>query len=131
MSISISACDQLTRLRARIQQHAILAEKIHRAEGGRVYAADLWVSAGVRRSMQVIEGFAVMVETRNISCAVSLLRLEIDTAVRLHAMTLVDDADAFYRHLSDGGRLDQFKDRSGQKMTDRHLVNSLADSTPE
>jgi hypothetical protein len=61
-----------------------------------------------------------MVETWNLSCARALLRMQIDTALRFAAVTLVEAQDDFRESSDKGERIDRIKDRTRPK-TDRRL----------
>ena len=71
-----------------------------------------------------------MIRQRNLTCAGALLRLQLDTALRLSAGFIVDDPHEFAIQVLDGHRIDRMKDRNGKVMTDRHLVNELAEDYP-
>jgi len=118
-------------LRGTIATHLRLAALCVEAAGGNVYSPDLWINAATRRSIQMLDGFATMVSSRNMTCAGAMLRIQIDTAIRLFAMTLVEDADAFVQHMLRGGKLNHLRDRSGNKLTDRHLCQELSRLYPK
>ena len=65
--IPASVSDKLETLQAKIQDHVELAQLCMEADGGNVHTPDLWINAGIRRSMQVLDGFTAMVRARNIS----------------------------------------------------------------
>jgi hypothetical protein len=118
-------------LRGKIKDHIQLAFLCIQAADGNTYNPDLWVNAAVRRSIQVLDGFATMVLARNLTCCGAMLRTQLDTAMRLFASTIVSDADAFVSHMMGGGKLDHFRDRAGVKLTDRHLCQELSKFDPE
>ncbi len=126
--IPASVADKLDALQCKIQDHIDVAQLCMEADGGNVHTPDLWINAGIRRSMQVLDGFIAMVRARNISCAGALLRVQIDTALRLFACTLMTD-DLVATALS-GERLDRLEDRNGKRLTDRHLIDELTKLTP-
>ena len=47
-------------------------------------------------------GFRDLIEARNFPCAAAILRLQIDTAMRINALSLVDDPDAIGGFQPDG-----------------------------
>ena len=127
--IPASVSDKLDTLQAKIQDHVELAQLCMEADGGNVHTPDLWINAGIRRSMQVLDGFTAMVRARNISCAGALLRVQIDTALRLFACTRMN-ADDFTAAALKGERLDRLTDRTGKRLTDGYLVDELSKVTP-
>jgi hypothetical protein len=84
----------------------------------------------VKRSMFLADGFGAMVGAWNIICAGAILRLQIDTALRVHATSLVDDPDGFVAKILTGRRIDKLSDRAGNKLRDRFLVDSAAVEFP-
>ena len=121
---------KLEKLQAKIPDHIELARLCIEANDGNVHSPDLWVNAAIRRSMQVLDGYVAMVRSRNLTCAGSLLRVQLDTAMRLFASTLVSDVDEFVGHLLKGGRLDKLKDRDGRRLTDGYLAKRLSEFSP-
>jgi hypothetical protein len=121
------------RVRERLEVLAHLEEKVldlHRqvlqAQGGAVYGVDLLANAATNRSLALASGFRVMVEARNLICAGALLRLQIDTASRFFASSLVDDPESFAESVLAGDHIDKIPDRDGEPMRDRYLVKKLA-----
>jgi hypothetical protein len=80
--------------------------------------------------MQVLAEFTAMVRTRNPPCVGALLRVQLDTALRCFASSLATDVDDFDAHALKGGRIDRYKDRNGQRLTDRYLVDQLTKLEP-
>ena len=120
-----SVSDKLDKLHGTIKTHIEIAQLCVEADDGNVFFADLWINAAIKRSIQLVDGFVVMVRKRNVSCAGALLRLQIDTALRLFACFQVNTNDYVVRALK-GERLDKFKDQNGIKLTDAHLVDELS-----
>jgi hypothetical protein len=124
--IPASVTEKLDRLESTLEAHLEVARLCIEANDGAVYPVDLWVNAAIRRSMQVLSGFTAMVRARNATCAGALLRIQLDTVLRLFACTLVSDPREFIQHLLSGRRLDKFRDRNGHQLRDRYLVEQFA-----
>ncbi|MGO9916323.1 MAG: hypothetical protein ACLQIB_16705 [Isosphaeraceae bacterium] len=127
--IPATVSGKLEALQGKIRDHVELAQLCMEADGGNVHTPDLWINAGIRRSMQILDGFTAMVRARNISCAGALLRVQIDTALRLFACTLVNPDDFTVAALK-GERLDRLTDQTGKRLTDAYLVDKLSKVTP-
>ena len=57
--------------------------------------------------------------------------MQIDTAMRVNALLLVEEREAFCRSvLFDGKRFDTLKDSAGEKLKDRYLRKKLAEKYP-
>lgn len=86
--------------------------------------------AALKRTLLLIDGFARMVEERNLVCAGALLRVQLDTALRFHAAFLVDDQQRFAEAILKGVKVSALRDREDQKLTDRFLRDSAAQEFP-
>jgi hypothetical protein len=87
------------------------------------HEGDRWIYAALNRSAQHVSGFSKMVCIRNPSCAIGILRMQLDTLLRLFALTLVEDRSSFLRQVLSGVRLDKMDDRHGNRMNDKYLVS--------
>ena len=100
------------------------------SEGVPIFVTDLFVLGGIKRALTLASGFRQLMESRNFTCAASLLRMQIDTAARLYALSYVGDMDLFVMKLLAGERFDRLKDASGMRLRDAYLVGKLAQSYP-
>ncbi len=104
-----------------------LAMKCMQAYDGAVYPMDLLANGASNRTLALCSGFRRMIGERNMICAGSLLRLQVDTALRFYAAYLVQDPHAFATEMLKGTRVDKLKDRDGKRLTDRYLAERLAE----
>ena len=95
-----------------------------------LYEFDLLASAALNRSVALSSGFCIMIREKNLICAGALVRLQLDTALRLFAGFIADQPHEFAMEVFKGNRIDRMKDKSGTRMTDRHLVTQLANEYP-
>jgi hypothetical protein len=120
----------LTRLedleKAQIESYKRMMEAYDSA----MYAVDLFISGALNRSVALSEGFRSLVKAKNLICAGAILRLQIDTAIRIFAGTLVDDTNQFVSDVLKGHHIRNLKDRDGKKMTDKYLVEKLSGEYP-
>ena len=96
-----------------------------------LYGFDLLAIAAARRSLALSVGFRTMVRDQNLICAGAILRLQLDTAIRIFAGFIVDDPHDFAIAVIEGKRINRIKDQNGHPMTDHHLVTELAREYPE
>ena len=101
-----------------------------RAYDGAVYGFDLLVNAAMNRSLAVSTGFRTLIRDRNMICAGTLLRLQLDTALRLFAGFIVEDPHDFALEVLKGAHIRRLKDQTGEFMTDRYLVTQLEEKYP-
>ena len=107
-----------------------LAANMIKAYGGAIYGFDFLAIGAANRSLALSAGFCSMIRERNLICAGALLRLQLDTSLRMFAGFIVENPHEFAIAVLDGKRIPRMKDRYGNLMTDRHLVIQLAEEYP-
>jgi hypothetical protein len=115
-------------LRAYRERHKELGRMMY--ESGPLYPLDLLATAAMNRSLNLTIAFCNLVEERNFLAAAPLLRLQLDSCLRLSAAWLVESPHAFAEKVLRGERVDKIKDRDGQPMRDQYLVNKLTEEYP-
>lgn len=101
------------------------------AGGGQIRTSDLSVILGAtKRTICHCSGFSTMIVDRNFICASSILRMQLDTALRIYACSLVNDLEDFSRCILRGERVDKYKDKDGKNLRDAYLVNQLSQTYP-
>jgi hypothetical protein len=117
----------LSRLEALEKAQLELAKNMVEAYDGAMYSIDLLISGALNRSLALSDGFKSLVNSKNLICAGAILRLQVDTAIRIFAGTLVNDTNKFVSEVLKGKHIRNMKDRDGNRMTDRYLVEKLSD----
>lgn len=92
--------------------------------------ADFYAMGIARRATALSSGFRSMVQLRNSLCAVPIVRMQLDTALRLYAGFFVSDHLAFCDAVFRGARINKLMADDGQKMMDTYLVNRVAIRNP-
>ncbi len=90
-----------------------------------LYLLDYFASAVNNRAISLSNGFVVLAKDNNYLTAVSLIRLQLDNALRFFASTLVEDSNSFVMHFLEGKAIRDYKDIHGKKLTDAYLVEQL------
>jgi hypothetical protein len=90
-----------------------------------LYHADFFVLGAIKRTVAQSSGFRMLIEARNFQCAAALVRMQIDTAMRLNGLRLVKDRDALCVALLEGKPFNKLKDAEGKPMSDLHLRKQL------
>lgn len=103
-----------------------LTHRLFHSRDGEIFAFDLLIIAALKRSVALQSGFRQMIAARNMICAGSILRLQLDTTIRMHGAWIVDDADDFAARVLRHEQIRNIRDSKHQKMTDRYLVESLS-----
>lgn len=97
----------------------------------KLYTLDLLSVAVYRRSMSLIAGFSDMIRSNNFTCAVPLIRMQLDNALRFYATTLVQNPDKFVAKFISGTHIGDFTDfETGRKLSDTYLVKHLGKKFP-
>jgi hypothetical protein len=101
------------------------AEAMLKAEGGKIYGLDTFAVGALKRTMALTNGFISLIKERNLVAARALLRMHLDTVMRFFAAWLVENPHKFANDILSGKRINQLKDRNGNRLTDRYLVEEL------
>lgn len=79
-----------------------------------------------RRALALSSGFRLMVEQRNSLCALPIVRMQLDTALRLYAGFFVTDHQTFCYDVIHGKQIDRLQSDDGKPMKDRYLLERVA-----
>lgn len=120
---------RLNRLQV-LEQEILEAAARSIGRGAAVYQTDLFLLGALRRTVAQSRGFRDLMRARNFPCAAAILRLQIDTAMRVNALALVEDVEQTCSAVLKGEQFNRLKDRSRTKMSDAHLRRKLADAHP-
>lgn len=96
----------------------------------RITSQRLFLFGAAKRTLAQAEGFRVMQDTSNATVAAALVRLQLDTLLRVYALWWVADADAFADEVFDGCPINRIKAADGQVMTDGNLYRRLSEVVP-
>jgi hypothetical protein len=108
----------------------IFSDHMSKTDEAPIYICDLVMFGLMDRNIGIIESMPKLIEDENIHALAPLLRVQLDGLLRLHAFRLVENVEDLARHVIQGNELRKFKDRNGEKLTDRYLVNSLKHELP-
>lgn len=92
--------------------------------------ADFFSLGVARRATALSAGFRAMVDQRNSLCALPIVRMQLDTALRLYAGFFAPDHREFCRRVMAGDRINRMKADDGQKMNDKYLCRWAAQRNP-
>jgi len=106
-------------LRLLLPEHLTVMAAAFREE---IYVPDLLIWSFAQRSYALVDGFLGAFDTWNLLVAAPLVRLQIDTLVRLSYALTCPDMDALTARLFDGVEFRAMKDETGQLLSDRRLV---------
>lgn len=112
------------------QRHLLLSKQMLQADGGKLFAVDLYAVGSIKRSMAHYKGFVTLIKTKNLTCAGGIIRMQLDTLLRFYAVFLVDDPHAFASSVMGGKPVNKHTDRDGELMHDAYLVKRLSKEYP-
>jgi hypothetical protein len=95
-----------------------------------MYTADLVMFGISDRQIGLIESMPAIFESKNLHALAPLLRVQLDSLLRLHAFRIVEDSQDLAHHIIKGKSLRKYKDRNGKYLFDKHLVNTLKTELP-
>lgn len=127
----ISTAENYEKLTAKLiaSEKDITEVFIFPAQTAITYASLLGMGVG-RRALALSSGFREMVKQCNSICAMPIVRMQLDTALRFYAGFFVKDHQAFCRDIIEGKQINQIKSDEGILMQDKYLVNRLAERNP-
>jgi hypothetical protein len=107
-----------------------LGKVMTEVDEGAVYPVDLLSLGALKRTISTIAGFKLLIESSNMVCARTILRVQIDTALRFYSVFIVDDPHSYSLEILSGKQINKIKDSDGQYMRDAYLVDKLSKEYP-
>ena len=95
-----------------------------------IYVVDFVIFGALKRTLSLSDGFRRHIRDRNFTCAGALLRLQLDTAMRLYGGSLHGSPSVYAEAIFHGERIDRLKDRKGRRMTDSYLAEQMNEHYP-
>lgn len=100
------------------------------SKGNPIYHGHFYVLGILKRTLSQSSGFRQLIQGHNFQCAAGILRMQLDSAMRLNALTLVEHHDAFCREWFNGTPVDKLKAADGERLRDWYLRKKLAEKHP-
>jgi hypothetical protein len=93
---------------------------------------DFLIIGVVKRSLDLVDGFILTISNWNLICAAPIIRMHLDTLLRLNYVFNIPpkEADKLIHHIMDGEPLHKFKDLEGKRLTDGCLLKYTKDVFP-
>lgn len=118
-SVVLSSVKELQELR---MQAVSLAKGVI---GETLLSEDLYFCASLDRCIRLIDGFIPMLQSRNLTCAGVLLRMQMDNCMRTYAALVAGDKELLVQHLLGGERIDKLRDKKGNRFSDGYLKRKI------
>jgi hypothetical protein len=100
------------------------------AVGGEIYKGHFYAAGILKRTLSQSSAFRMLIEAKNFQSAAGLLRMQIDSAMRMHALALVSDAQVFLDAWLAGEPINKLKAADGEQLRDHYLLKKLAEDHP-
>jgi hypothetical protein len=120
----------INELESLVPLHAQKAEEMLEAFGGALYPVDLLALAVLNRSIDLLQGFCLLIKADNYLAAAPLVRMQLDNLLRFSAVWLVSDSHEFAMSIMRGTPVRDLKDKDERKMHDSALVSELEKKSP-
>jgi hypothetical protein len=118
--------EKLENLEGLTDGHLKFCMAMLQADDCKMFPVDILAAATIKRSLALIQAFTTLVRLKNYTTAASILRLQLDSCLRLSAAFLVDKPHDLASDVLAGKPVRKMKDRNGKLMHDRYLVESLS-----
>ncbi|MCQ4265582.1 hypothetical protein [Stutzerimonas stutzeri] len=122
--------EKLSTLEEISKEFETIGQELFEACKGQLFPADAILLASCNRALQVLHGFTLIVNNGGYSCGVALLRLQLDSVLRLYGITITKDPHDTANKIISGEKLSKIKDKTGEKLSDGYLVSLLAKQNP-
>jgi len=115
----------LAALRQLLKRYHTTGKALYDACGGELFPCDGLAMAVLDRSLNIAEGFLLLLPKHGYICAAALLRMQLDNVLRFHGVLSTVDPHETANSVSNGVSLRRLKDKTGAKMTDARLLELL------
>lgn len=122
--------EELLKLESMLKSHLTCGKEMYSAYKGAIYPMDLLAGAALKRSMCNISAFVTLIKDENFPTAASILRLQIDTFLRLFSAWQVNKPHDFATSILAGNQINNEKDKLGNKMRDSYLCSLAKKEIP-
>lgn len=99
-------------------------------DDGKLYPVDLFVAAAMARSYSLVDGFISAFDSWNPIVAAPLLRMQIDSLVRIAYVAHAPHADDVVLYVIGGGEFRHLRDSDDRRLTDSRLLEHAAETHP-
>lgn len=101
----------------------------HRENNG-FTALDLYVVSSIHRIIKLDDGITTLSNCQNLEAAIPLLRMILDTCMRLLAVNIANDHQELLQAFFDGKNISKLKSLDGKPLTDGYLKDKLNELAP-
>ncbi len=125
----VAECE--SRLSDLIKQTINVGNDMLSANGGKMYIPDIFFIGILNRSINLIDAILCLTSRWNFIAAGPLVRLHLDTLLRLSYLRTTQNPDTFIMHILEGKQVNKMKDEKGVKLTDTRLCDYARTMFPQ
>ena len=115
----VAECEK--RLNDFIQEMLDVGKEMLSIGEGKLYTHDIFFIGVLNRSINLIDAILILTSRWNFVAAAPLIRLHLDTLLRLSYWRTIKNPNTFIRQILEGKQVNQIKDEEGIKLTDGRL----------
>ncbi|NTI46651.1 hypothetical protein G6L94_30995 [Agrobacterium rhizogenes] len=112
---------RLLRVREIASEIETLPDQTYAPLGSELAPVEWFSLAAVAKSTSNAHAFEILVGSRNTIAAAAIIRMQIEAAMRLFGLCLVDDVESAGVHLMGGGKYSALRMRDGTRLVDKTL----------
>ncbi len=87
---------------------------------------DIYCITTLNRTFHILCGFIDLMKNDNYLCAASLIRIQVDSLLRLNAINLINDKNEFIKKIMDGEHIDKFKSTDNKPLRNSYLALEIS-----
>jgi hypothetical protein len=100
------------------------------AHGSKIPDIYWYVIAAMKKTASLAHAFCTLIRAKNALTSAALIRMQLDTGLRVFGLSRVADLDAAGLHLMNDGKYTDLKARTGEKLWDKYLHTELNKAYP-
>lgn len=109
------------RLKGLIQELTDVSKAMLSGSGNGLYVTDFFFIGALNRTINLIDAILVLTESWNFVASGPLVRIHLDTLLRLSYLGATKDPDNFAMEILRGKQVNEIRDEEGKELTDTRL----------
>ena len=100
------------------------------AVGSTIPDIDWYVIAAMKKAASLAHAFCTLMRAKNALTSAALIRMQLDTGLRVFGLSRMGDLEAAGLHLMNDGKYTDLRARTGEKLSDKYLHTELNKAYP-
>lgn len=107
-----------------------IGKAIFNPSGMGLLMSDIFIIGAMKKAFSITNGFVSLMKADNYVSAAPLVRIHLDTLLRIHALYIAQNREEFTLKVLKGYSVRTLKDLKHNKMSDRYLVDVMNEILP-